>query len=346
MIMKKIAVFLLLALTGVLGFGYYRFFYVPPLPQAVGAKTENFTWQYKDQSYSLYETLYQSIDDYYAKRPKGIYQGIENVSIDKYMSLSDKSPEVGNLTNKIKLIAKNHNLNDDQALELAVSFIQTIPYDNVRAKTDLTHPRYPYEVLYEDKGICSDKTLLAVSVLRSLGYGTAVFMWDKEQHMAAAVECPMRYSNYNSGYCIVETTAIGAKIGVIPDLSPDNLKAVGRTTKTNFGNQTQTKVTKLQDVQIYDKETGKTYQGILARINIEKEIASIESYLANQKTVINASQTELDVLKNRLDTYYRNQDFASYNLLVPTYNNKVNLMKNEISAYNQKVDRYNYLIKQ
>jgi len=345
--MKKIIALagLLIILIAGLGYGYWRFFYVPPMPNESGAKQQSYTWDYKGQKYTLDNTLYQSIDEYFNKRPKGIYQGLETRSIEKYLTLDQKSPETDEITRKIQDLAKAHNLNEDQTLELAVGFVQAIPYDETRARTDLTHPRYPYETLYEDKGICSDKTLLAVSVLKQLGYGTAVFMWDKEQHMAAAVSCPMQYSNYGTGYCIVETTAVGAKIGVVPDLSTSNLKAIGRSSIGNYGQTTQS-VTNLGDAQIYDQKTGRTYQGVLARINIENEIKSIEQYLKSQKNRINSEESQLSVYKKQLDTYYSAKDYQTYNSLVPKYNALVAQVKADINAYNEKVNRYNYLIKQ
>ena len=343
--MKKILVALVILLLGVLGFGYWHYFYIPPLPQEEGAKAVNYVWDYKGQKYQLAETLYSSIDGYYGDRSKGIFQGLESSSVEKYLELDAKSPETAELAEQISDLAKTRHLNEDQTLELAVAFIQAIPYDEARARTDLTHPRYPYEVLFENTGICSDKTLLAVSLLRSLGYGTAVFMWDSEQHMSAAVSCPKEYSNYGTGYCIVETTAVGAKIGVVPDLSTSTLKAVGRTTLGSYGQDNQN-VMNLGNAEIYSEQTGKLYQGVYARLTIEREIASIEEYLKNQKIKISSGEGRLEEMKNQLDGYYAAKNFSSYNALVPTYNRLVSSVKSDISAYNEKVSRYNYLIKQ
>jgi hypothetical protein len=332
-------------ILGFLGFGYYKYFYIPPLPAPAGAKTVSYTFEYKGEKYNLNETVYQSIDDYYGKRSKGIFDGFETNSIEKYLTLDQKTTETDEVVANIKKLAGQHSLNEDQTLELAVSFIQAIPYDEARAKTDLTHPRYPYEVLYENTGICSDKTLLTVSVLRELGYGAGVFMWDKEQHMAAAVACPNEHSNYGTGYCIVETTAAGAKIGVVPDLDSGTLKAIGRASLSNYKEESQ-QATSLGTGQLYAQKTGKVYQGILTRLNIENEISQIEQYLKGQKAKINSEEQQLENLKKQLDANYAAQNYKTYNSLVPGYNNLVAQVKKDIAEYNAKVQRYNFLIKQ
>lgn len=345
--MKKILLSLLIILLVITGYGYYRFLYVPPLPAEAGAKATDFSWQYKGVTYKLSDTLYQSIDDYYGKRQKGIYQGFETRSIEKYLEITFKDDEVAELVTEIRAEAAKKKLTEDQTLELAVSFIQTIPYDEERARTDLTHPRYPYEVLFEGRGICSDKTLLALAVLRQMGYGTATFMYDEEQHMAAAVLCPSEYSNYDSGYCIVETTATGNKIGVIPELESGNLKAVGRSAISSFDSQTSgTDTTKLSKVDIYATTTGKIYKGIAETIKIEKEIESIKLSLAQEKIAIEQNQKKLETMKRELDRLYAKKDYTAYNALVSSYNALVGTVKKQINDYNTKVKRYNYLIVQ
>jgi hypothetical protein len=233
-------------------------------------------------------------------------------------------------------------------VDLAVSYVQSLPYDEARARTDLTHPRYPYETLYEKTGICSDKSLLTVSILRKMGYGASIFMYEKDQHMAPAVQCSPQYSNYNSGYCIAETTAVGHKIGIIPELDQGNLQAVQRSEIQNFksdnASSRQNKI--LSDPEIYAKTQGKTYGGVLQTLTNEKEVEQLSNYFETQKLVIEQKENELDSMTAELDRFKARKDYSSYNRLVPSYNNLVVTIRNLIDEYNTKVARYNLLIKE
>lgn len=336
---------IMILIVVVLGALYWQYTKFPPLSGEV-AKT--YSWNYKEVPYTLSETLYKSTAEYYGKKRKGIYSSFEESSISKYFNYPDQDKTISEVANKINETAKVGKLNSDQTVELVLGYIQSLPYDEIRAKTDLTHPRYPYETLFEGTGICSDKTLLTVAILKELGYGTAVFMYESDQHMTPAVQCPVEYSNYNSGYCIAETTAIGHKIGIVPGFDPKSLQAVSRVEAPTFENQTKNQSAPiiLSTPEIYGKTAGIIYQGVVQTIANEKEIAEISTYLGLQKTKIDASEAELNRLKNELNQYDAQDNIKKYNSLVPTYNNLVAMVKLQIAEYNQKVNRYNYLIKQ
>ena len=100
--------------------------------------------------------------------------------------------------------------NKDDQVRLAVNFVQQMPYDdteyiNVLTKNN-TRVKYPYEVLYENKGICLDKSLLLVYLLKGLGYSTAIFQFVPENHIAVGIKSPVAYSFQNSGYAFIEST--------------------------------------------------------------------------------------------------------------------------------------------
>ncbi|MEI7690527.1 MAG: transglutaminase-like domain-containing protein [bacterium] len=329
----------------VLGIIYWQYAKFPSLSSPI---TKTYTWDYKETPYTLNETLYKSTAEYYGKKIKGIYSNFEENSISKYFKYPKQDKSISEVANKIKLSAEQGKLTPDQTIDLTLDYVQSLPYDEIRAKTDLTHPRYPYETLYEGIGICSDKTLLTVAILRELGYGTAVFMYESDQHMAPAVQCPTEYSNYNSGYCIAETTAIGHKIGIVPELDQKSLQAVSRAEVPTFENQIKNPLAPkiLSTPKIYSKTSGNIYQGVIQTVANEKEIAEISVYLGQQKIRIDASEAELTRLKRELNMYDTQENIKKYNSLVPTYNNLVATVKAQIEEYNQKVNRYNYLIKQ
>ncbi|MBW6442168.1 hypothetical protein K0A97_00070 [Patescibacteria group bacterium] len=100
--------------------------------------------------------------------------------------------------------------NKEEQLRIAVSLVQNIPYESSNktyffGMNEINHSRYPYEVLYENQGICGEKSQLMVLLLKELGYGTAIFYFKEENHEAVGIKCPIERSLYGSGYCFVET---------------------------------------------------------------------------------------------------------------------------------------------
>ena len=99
---------------------------------------------------------------------------------------------------------------DDQA-RIAVSLAQNIPYDwdksdEIEAGGN-PHLRYPYEVLYDNKQICSENSYLVAFLLTELGFSAGVFVFPEESHDTAAIRCPAKYSYKGTGYCFIESTA-------------------------------------------------------------------------------------------------------------------------------------------
>ena len=324
------------------------FWQLTKFPKPINPVVKDYSWSYKEQNYSLNETLYQSIENYYSKKRKGIYTNFEELSIAKYLNTPEEDKTIPEITSKILLEAKKNKLTADQTVDLAIGMVQSLPYDEARASTDLTHPRYPYETLFEGKGICSDKTLLTVAILRQLGFGAAIFMYEKDQHMAAAVQCTKTDSNYSSGYCIAETTTIGHKVGIIPDINELSLQAVKRSEINTFQaeDKDNSQIKKLTDVQIYSKTTGKIYTQVGQTIANEKEIAELLKYIETQKIAIKKDVAELDALEAKMSSLKNSQKIESYNSLVAPYNSLANDINEKIREYNLKVNRYNLLIKE
>lgn len=102
-------------------------------------------------------------------------------------------------------IRKRTDNNDDRA-RIAISLVQHIPYDMGGLYLDRLTGRYPYEVVYDNAGVCGEKSKLAAFLLRDLGYEVVLFTFEKENHQALGIKCPAEYSFRNSGYCFVETT--------------------------------------------------------------------------------------------------------------------------------------------
>lgn len=105
------------------------------------------------------------------------------------------------------------NLEKDKVEQMrtAVSLVQNIPYrfpDKTISigEAEANYSRYPYEVLYEQEGICAEKSELLAFLLKELGYEVVLFYHPDEDHESIGIKCPVEHSLGGSGYCFVETT--------------------------------------------------------------------------------------------------------------------------------------------
>lgn len=121
----------------------------------------------------------------------------------KYLDNIEQKGYLEKLADKIKSLTDNK---DNQA-RIAISTVQKIPYDWEGFNSNDLNNRYPYEVLYDDKGVCGEKSHLLAFLLRDFGFGVVLFNYETQQHMAVGIKCPMQYSYQNSGYCFVEAAA-------------------------------------------------------------------------------------------------------------------------------------------
>lgn len=117
-----------------------------------------------------------------------IAAGCVNINLNKENGITTtQKNSLNELVRQIKLLTANK---DDQA-RIAISLVQNIPYDYSKLGTVSTNVRYPYEVLYENTGICEEKSLLLTYLLRELGYGIVLFEFKQENHMAVGIKSPL-----------------------------------------------------------------------------------------------------------------------------------------------------------
>lgn len=157
--------------------------------------------------------VYEGMVDYASKISRAIdYKDGEKPSrVDfKLKSINDEKQREFILP----LVAKIQNitLDKDEQAKIAISIVQSIPYGfsnktlRLSGKSSVGYTRYPYEVLYDFQGICGEKSQLLTFLLKELGYGTAIFYNQEENHESVGIKCPMEKSWDNSGYCFVETS--------------------------------------------------------------------------------------------------------------------------------------------
>lgn len=318
-------------------------------------KTVTYSWTYQNKKYSLTENLSVDLYQQYLNSAKVYSYPEKNPPAsprDNYyaMLISEKSNDsyINKLLNNLKIIAEQEGFQEDQLAEFVLAFVQYIPYDEAKAAANKIVVNYPYETLYKQSGVCSDKSFLAILLLRKLGYGAILFDLPEANHSAIGIQCPIADSTYGSGYCYVETTNY-FPIGIIPQSLNSGIaegeSAIEDVFKTaNFGS-----------VEYYQKTTGKVYLGIsatkekVANIkNLKSEIDKSIQKLMILKNEINSAKTNLNNLKSQLDNYQAAGDWQNYNNSVPTYNAAVIKYNNQIddyqillSAHNSNIDKYN-----
>ena len=143
-----------------------------------------------------------------------------------YLKYIDDSTQKKYLYSLVQSIKSRSSNKDDQA-RIAISLVQQIPYDYSRLYSSSFKMRSPYEVLYDNKGVCSEKTLLLAYLLKELGYGVVLFEFPSQSHMAIGIKSSNQYDFRDSGYAFVETAAPS-----IPTDSQGDYVGVGKLTST------------------------------------------------------------------------------------------------------------------
>jgi len=100
-------------------------------------------------------------------------------------------------------------LTDDEYLEMIVSFVQQIPYDNTSGGV-----RYPIEVIYDQKGDCDEKSILLTGLLSREGYDVGLLLFPSLDHATAGIRIHLVTNNpsfrvFSDGmrdYIYIETT--------------------------------------------------------------------------------------------------------------------------------------------
>lgn len=109
-------------------------------------------------------------------------------------------------------------LDDDEYVEMLARAVQSIPYGAPRVRFAM-----PAQIIESGRGVCSDKSLLLVALLRHEGYGTGLWVLEEKRHIAAAVEGDAGGLG-GSGYAFVETTVPA----YVNQVSREYLSATGK----------------------------------------------------------------------------------------------------------------------
>jgi len=181
-------------------------------PYQTNPKEINLIYVLRGEKNNISFTVYEGLGDYLFNLPDFIsYSNEEEASrIDfKLRNINEENQEIllVPLVVKIQNSAKNK---EDQA-RIAISLVQNIPFGGSGelisvGENSVNYSRYPYEVLYDQEGICASKSELMVFLLREIGYEIVFFYHELENHDSVGIKCPAKYGLLNTSYCFVETT--------------------------------------------------------------------------------------------------------------------------------------------
>ncbi len=153
--------------------------------------------------------VYKKLADYLSIIPRYMNSNETLTPLDFKLRMLNQEEQREFLLPLVVEIEKITRDKTDQA-RIAVSLVQNIPFGN-STKTarfgniPIVYQRYPYEVLYDVEGICSEKSDLMIFLLREIGYGTASFYYSSENHETVGIKCSIKKANIRE-FCFIETT--------------------------------------------------------------------------------------------------------------------------------------------
>lgn len=275
--------------------------------------------KYANKNLSVNTTLYGNINNYYANHDynnRDAYLKTEDFA--KFVFVNPKDQTIKKLAGDIKKVASSNGLNDDQSLELAACFMQNIQYDSDKSNVVLKGTgnsadteQYPYQTLYGNKGICTDKTYLGSALLKEMGYGTGILAFDKDEHMALGISVPPGYSSFGTNYAIMELTSAGFTPGSIPTavsngLPSSNINNVNPLKETDDPNNISFDTTKTISApsKVIDINTGKAYTRIVAVKKLENDILALIGSLDGKKTNLVKANSNISYWNNAQTSAY------------------------------------------
>ena len=171
-----------------------------------GAKYEMYDYVLNGGDYRTHYTCYKGINDYLSTEEHTYY--ISDVD-EIYMELFENKTNNEYMSGFIDEL--DNEFDGDELAKVIISLAQNIEYDDNKAYViENIDPYgdyfYPYETLYRNIGVCSDKSILMAYILKELDYDVVLFDYDIANHMAVGIKTNRRYDYKNTGYAYIEST--------------------------------------------------------------------------------------------------------------------------------------------
>lgn len=355
-----------------------------PFPEPQGEAWKSFSFDYLCSDYSVPLLLYQSSYDYFFSSDKYFYfrDSLPDDWLEQfYLNFLSSSHDLDVINSLIDEVSGAINQEGDELVIALTGLIQNLTYDCDKLFSydhldgEGYQTNFPYETLYNQKGVCGDTSILLAKILHELGYGAAFLIYEENNHMALGIQCPLEAATYTEGqmgYCYIETTGptrIGVKpssLGgedfvespyIIPISSGRSFEAMTLLQEEmeqealDYGDVILQLAT-CQEVSLYKEiqdrsATLTAHEGHLANLNIKLDKAKkiyleeVEHFQSlNCEGVLPPEQYDLC-----LDQQQVLEDAtAVYQKRVNDYNQVVALMNAEVGRFNLAVDNFNSLM--
>ena len=153
--------------------------------------------------------VYKKLADNLSEIPRYLDTSENPIALDFKLKMINQEEQREFLLPLVVEIEKITRDKTDQA-RIAISLVQNIPFGSSTkiskfGNIAMEYQRYPYEVLYDMKGICGEKSELMIFLLREIGYSTSSFYYNLENHEAVGIKCPSKRGNVGE-FCFIETT--------------------------------------------------------------------------------------------------------------------------------------------
>lgn len=184
-----------------------------------GSKKIKFEYYLNEEKKELEYEVYSGVADYLSKLDKKIEIKNNNYTREIFERSVIREEIQKNFILPLAIEIYNLGKNREERIEIARTLVQLIPYEESKKIIEfygikVPYTRYPYEVLYEKKGICGDKSQLLYLILEYLGEDVVLFYFPKENHEGVGIKC--RWGSFEkTEYCYIETTGL-FKIGTNP----------------------------------------------------------------------------------------------------------------------------------
>jgi len=163
-----------------------------------GQKTINLPYVLRGKPGMIRFDAYRGVNDYLSTKYPALFRDDHDYWL-QFINENTQDRYLKQLAENIRAAEADR----ENQVRAAISLVQKIEYADYSFDTAA---KYPYHVLYHEDGDCDEKSLLLAYLLRELGYGVAVFEFERESHMAVGIKAPDQYCYRDTGYAFIETT--------------------------------------------------------------------------------------------------------------------------------------------
>ena len=331
-----------------------------------GFTTRTYPFEYGCQSYTLELGLQEDVYQYYSDLDRFVVSSGQTPGEHEAMYFTNFLQEgyddqvIQDSLEKMRGMIEPSD-NDQLALALT-NLVQSLAYDcqklyHYQHVDDHEYEtNFPYETLYEQTGVCEDSSLLLADWLRELGYGTALLLYEENNHMAVGIRCPLDTAPYTDGgvgNCYIETT-VPTRIGIKP-ASFDGRDFV--ESPQIIPVQEGSSFELMRSLAANREEEVSRYGEFVLQLTTCEEISAYKN-IKDQEYALDQHELELADLEGRIDAKANrlNREINQYEemecegtLPQEKYDRcvaRVDKIKNIRRSYNNLVDEYNGLLEE